>query len=143
MGSYCLGGKLLTTIDEILSVAKGLLAIRESFAKAKKERRENVAVYFEKISTCLAETAKELRKGVVPHGMCGRMSVYAEEFEETVKGLISKEKAEKFSQKLKDNYATEHAVDDIIKARERESEIDKIEEASGVFQGLADSIRAR
>ena len=133
----------MTTVDEILSVAKALFSIKESFAKAKKERREDLAVYFEKISTCLAETAKELRKGVVPHGMCGRMKGYAEQFEDTVKGLIDRNKAQEFSKKLLDNYETENALHDMCQARERESELAKIEETSGVFQALADSMRAR
>lgn len=130
-------------IDEILNAAKELWAIKGSFSKAKRERRERLAQYFEHISNCLEETAKVLRTGAVPHGKCGEMKGYAETFKETVKGIISEQKADDFAKKLWAARDIEYAVQEFSDARYKDSQLGKMEEASGLFKALANSIRAR
>jgi hypothetical protein len=130
-------------IDEILKLSKELLAFRDSFKKAKKERREELAKYFENISNCLDTVAKELRAGNIPHGKCGEMLGYSWQFEETVKGIISKAQAKDFAERLGKNYDVEKAELDLYDAQKRSAQIDKIEESSGYFRALANSTRAR
>lgn len=137
-------------IEEILKVAKELWAIKGSFSKAKRERRERLATYFEHISKCLEETAKALRAGNIPHGRCGEMLGYANTFTETVKGVISEKEARDYAQRLGAAHDIEYALmqreremmDEIADPLYRESQLGKMEEASGVFQALANSIRA-
>jgi hypothetical protein len=130
-------------IDEILNVAKELWAIKEPFGKAKEKRRAELATYFEHISKCLEEAAKVLRAGDIPHGKCGEMLGYANTFTRTIKGVISEQEAEDFAKRLGAAHGIEYAVQEIADARAKESQIGKIEEASGVFRALANSIRAR
>ena len=127
-------------IDEILNVAKGLWSIKKSLSKAKGERREKLAKYFEQISNCLEEAAKVLRTGAIPHGKCGEMRGYAEMFTKTVKGIISEQETEKFAKQLDAARDIEYAVYEMEK-RDRDSQLGKLEEASGLFQALANSIR--
>ncbi|PVX27559.1 MAG: hypothetical protein CW716_01690 [Candidatus Bathyarchaeum sp.] len=133
-------------IDEILNVAKELWSIRQTFNKAKQDKREKMATYFENISSCLEQASATLRGGEIPHGKCGQMLGYARMFPETVEGVISEEKAEEFTSKLIEAHGIEHATKigekEFADAVYSDQQIGKIEEASGQFQALADSIRA-
>ena len=140
-------------VDEIFSVAKSLLAIKNNFSKAKKERRRELANYFENISKCLEDTATELRAGNTPHGNCGKMLGYAQMFTKKVDGILDKDLAEVFSRKLVGAYKIEHALDGFegIMANNLMTEVENqqraydtlalMEQASGEFFALADFIR--
>jgi len=145
-------GRLLV-LDEILSVAQRLWVLKDNFSQANKERKKELANYFENISNCLGETAMELKAGNIPHGNCGRMLGYAKMFTKKVDGIIDPEIAGEFSRKLVGAYRIEHALDgyEDLMANSLLSEVQNpiqvynpfnlIEQASGEFMALADFIR--
>jgi len=140
-------------LDEILSVAQRLWVLRDSFGQVNKERKEELANYFENISNCLEEAARELRAGNIPRGNCGKMLGYAKMFAKKVDGIIEPEIAGEFSRKLVGAYETEHALDgyEDFMANNLLTEVQKpiqsynpfmlMEQASGDFMTLADFIR--
>ena len=140
-------------LDEILSVAQRLWVLKENFSQVDKERREELANYFEAISNCLGETATELRAGNLPHDNCGKMLEYAKTFAKKLEGIIDPEMAGEFSRKLVGAYKIEHALDgyEPLMANNLLSEIQKpiqlynpfnlMEQASGDFLVLSNFIR--
>ena len=140
-------------LDEILSVAQRLWVLKDNFSQANKEQKEELASYFENISNCLGETAKELRTGNIPHGNCGKMLEYAKMFAKKVEGIIEPEIAGEFSRKLVGASKIEHSLDgyEDVMANSLLSEVQNsvqvynpfelMEQASGDFMGLADFIR--
>jgi hypothetical protein len=145
-------GRLLV-LDEILSVAQRLWVLKDNFSQANKEQKEELASFFENISNCLGETAKELRAGNMPHDNCGKMLEYAKMFDKKVEGIIEPEIAEEFSRKLVGAPETEHSLDgyEDVMANSMLSEFQKpvqvynpfmlMEQASGDFLALSDFIR--
>jgi hypothetical protein len=148
---FCCG--ILLVLDEILSVAQRLWVLKDNFSQANKEQKEELASYFENISNCLGETAKELRAGNMPHDNCGKMLEYAKMFAKKVEGIIEPEMAEEFSKKLVGAYKIEHPLDGFedVMAKNLLNEIQNpiqsynpfelMEQASGDFMVLADFIR--
>jgi len=140
-------------LDEILSVAQRLWVLKDNFSQVNKERKEELAKYFEDISNCLAETATELRAGNLPHGNCGKMLEHAKIFAKKLEGIIEPEMAGEFSRKLVGAYGTEHALEgyEPFMANSLLNEVQKpihlynpfnlMEQASGDFLALSDFIR--
>ena len=140
-------------LDEILSVAQRLWVLKDNFGQANKERKEELANYFENISNCLGKAAMELRTGNIPHGNCGRMLGYAKMFTKKVDGIIDPEIAVEFSRKLVGAYGIEHTLDgyEDFMANSLLSEVQNpiqsynpfklMEQASGDFMTLSNFIR--
>ena len=140
-------------LDEILSVAQRLWVLKDNFSQANKEQKEELASYFENISNCLAETAKELRAGNMPHGNCGKMLEFAKMFANKVEGIIEPEIAGEFSRKLAGASKIDPSLDDYenFMANSLLNEVQKpvqvynpfklMEQASGNFLALSNFIR--
>ena len=140
-------------LDEILSVAQRLWALRDNFYQLNKDQKEELASYFQAISDCLGQTAMELRAGNMPHGNCKKMLEYAKMFAEKLEGVIETEMAGEFSRKLIGAYGVDGSLDDYkeVMAKNLLREIQKqvhqqnpfklMEQASGDFMVLADYIR--
>ena len=133
-------------IDEILNVGKELWSIRQTLSKAKREKRDRMATYFENISKCLEQASATLRSGEIPHGKCGEMLGYAENFSKTVEGVLSADQADFYTSRLIGAHDIEKATmigrQEFADARYSDQQIGKMEAAAGQFQALANSIRA-
>lgn len=129
-------------IEEILSVAKALWGYKDLFDKAKREKRDRIANYFEQISRCLAETSTMLKDNQYPHGACGEMLGYADMLPETVGGIISKEKAQDLANQLHSMHELEKLYSQLHDAPDKDEQLGRLLEASGILQALANSLRA-
>ncbi len=87
-------------IKDIVDVAKALFGVKESLAKADKQKREEMADYFHAVSICFAATFEKLSEDEVPHGRCAELSEYAESLPKAVEGFVEKSKAEELSNLL-------------------------------------------
>lgn len=140
-------------LDQILSVAQRLWILKDNFSQASIEQKEELAGYFENISKCLGQTARELRAGNMPHNNCEKMLEYAKMFAKKVEGIIEPEMAGEFSRKLVGAYEIERPLEGFedVMAKNLLVEIQNpiqtynpfelMEQASGDFMGLADFIR--
>ena len=128
----------------IIDAAKALFDFRNKIRENNKTRKENIAVYYEDIAKTLNKTAKELRAGNIPHGSCGKMKALAEQLPQTIGDYIGKEEADKLAKQLIDAHEIEWLVSDLGQGdeKERERRLGTMEEAAGLFDASASSIRA-
>ncbi len=129
-------------IKDIIDVAKALFGLRDSLAKAPKNKRDQMADYFHMVSLCLAATYEDLASNVVPKGRCAELSSYADSLPYVVEGLIEKSKAEELSYLLKKAPCLEGMWEQFNVNPEKIKELPVIAEASGIFLALSNSVRA-
>jgi len=129
-------------IDKILSVAKALFSFRGEFQKAKREKRDRIADLFEKISNCVKDVYSELKSDEVPHGKCAEMLTYANMLTDTVKDEIGEERAEELAKDLIEAHEVEVLLWQLHNVPDKDLQLSKLDEASGVFMALANIVRA-
>ena len=132
----------ITAIDTILSVAGRLFALKGALSRARRDRRDRIAEYFEQVSRCLTEVSGTLKKGEVPHGKCAEMQVYATQLADTISDQVNKDEAKRLGEQLESAHEVERLLYLLDSSPDRDSELAKLDEAAGKFQGLATSIRA-
>ena len=128
-------------IDTLLGVAKTLFGLRGELKKAKVDRRGRIATYFESISKCLADVSTSLKDGQVPHGKCAEMKTYAEALPAAISHEIGYSEARRLSEELGAAYQVEALLSELSDSNQ-ERELAKLDEAAGIFQALANTIRA-
>ena len=128
--------------DTIREVSRAFLAFRGEFRSAGREKRTEVAQFFQDISECLAEVTASLRDDEIPHGKCGEMQGFAMQLPEKVTGVIKeKSEVEHLADLLGQAYEVESLWGLFQDLPNREEELAKLDEASGKFRGLAVAIR--
>lgn len=113
-------------------------------AKERKERRENIALYYLDIAATIKEAAQTFRAGQVPHGSCGKMLGLAQMLPDVVGDFIEKSRAVELAGQLRDAHNIERLLNDLSQGdeQERERRIGLMEEAAGYFEAAAASLRA-
>jgi len=136
---------MIDLVKNILEVVKSLLGLSEKLAAAKRQRRENMAALFEKISSCLASVSSEIRMGKVPHGKCYELETYAQELPDAIRVEVGDDKATELGNTLLSAHRVERLAMEINELAEEDKEplLKDIEEASGRFQALANIVRVR
>ncbi len=129
-------------IEDIIDVAEALFGLRDSLSKAQKEKRDQMADYFQGVSVCLAATYEALTADVVPHRRCAELSLYADSLREVVKGFIEDSKAWKLSDLLGRSHLVEGLWEDFNADPVKRKELPVMAEASGIFLALSNSVRA-
>jgi hypothetical protein len=71
----------------LLNAAKTLGGLVGQLKKAKREKRERVAGYFDEIATTLHDVARRIEAGEPGHDTCVRLAVFAEQLDEVLEGL--------------------------------------------------------
>jgi hypothetical protein len=131
---------VLTLAEKILNAVKALFGLKSELAKAGLDRRERMAALFEKISTCLEETAGEIRAGRYPAGRCQQLLTYAGE----LPPLIEKELGATKAKEIGDALAEAHSVERLFADRDRpegHAELVRLEEAAGLMLATANLIQ--
>lgn len=128
----------------IIDAAKTLFDFRNKIRENDKARKEKIAVYYEDIAKTLNETARELRAGNIPHGSCGKMKALAEQLPQTIGDYIGEDEAHKLGKQLIDAHEIEWLISDLDQSddKERERRLGTMEQAAGLFEASAASIRA-
>lgn len=139
---------MLDLFKGILEVAKSLLGMSDQLKSAKHQRKADMAVLFEKISTCLLTVSSEIRLGNIPHGKCGELSTYAEALPDAIRDEVGVDKATHLGDLLHSAHNVEGMAMDIDEVADKEPYLKEpylkeVEEASGKFQALANLLRAR
>ncbi len=112
--------------------------------KERKERRENIAVYYLDIAATIQEAAQTFRAGQVPHGSCGKMLGLAQMLPEVVGDFIDKARATELADQLREAHNLERLLNDLSQGDEQERgrRIGLMEEAAGYFEAAAAALRA-
>jgi hypothetical protein len=131
-------------VSTIREVATDFWNLKEMFAKAKQEKREKIAVYFEQISECLMITAAILRENKYPYGSCAQMGIFANMLPKVIDNILNSEKTTELSDKLRSAQKLEQLFHDlsVLNASDREEQLGNLEGAAGVFLAMAKSVRA-
>jgi hypothetical protein len=133
---------MVPIIEKLLSIAKTLLGFKDELEKSRRERRDRIATYFEAISMCLSEVADKLRAGDVPHGRCAELGTYAAQLPATIGDEIGDAEAQRLAQQLDSAHEVELLLNQLGQSTDRDAQMAKLDEASGIFKALAASIRA-
>jgi hypothetical protein len=112
--------------------------------KERKERKENIALYYLNIAATIKEAAQIFRAGQVPHGSCGKMLGLAQMLPDVVGDFIEKSRAVELADQVREAHNIERLLSDLSQgdAQERERRIGLMEEAAGYFEAAAYSLRA-
>jgi len=133
---------MISIIKDIIDVAKALFGLKDSMAKADKQKRDEMADYFQAVSVCLAATYEKLSEDEVPHGRCFELGQYAQSLPKVIEGFIDKDKALELSGRLERSHAVEALWGEFKANPEQKNELPSIAEASGIFLALSNSVRA-
>ena len=129
-------------IKDLWDITQGLLGLKDSFSKAKRERKDRIAEYFLTIGNIIQEAADIFKKGDIPHGKCQQMLDHAQYFSDVVGDTIEPDKAKEFQQKLIESHEVELLASEILGQDGSEQKIAELERISGSFLGLGSAIKA-
>jgi len=125
-------------IDTILSVAKALSGFQDVLRKSDEERRNQMAEYFKTVSTCLHEIATS---ETFPAQKFAAFEFYAQQLPDTVGDEIGHEAAARLAKQLLAIAQAREAFARRDSESELKSNIAQVEEASGLLEGLANTIK--
>ena len=128
--------KTLSVVEQELEKDVG------KFAAARAERRQEIADYFDNISTCLHEVHHSLAADVIPHGRCAELEGYADVLPQVVGDYVGAERAEELSGLLAGAYRVEGLWYEFKESPEKKQQLPLIEKVAGKFTALANSVRA-
>ncbi len=133
---------MIDLFKDILEVAKRLLGLSDALRTAERQRRQDMADLFEKVSVCLSTVSSEIRMGGVPHGRCGELEMYAQELPTVIRKEVGDLRATELGKMLRSAHRVEDMAVRLSGAANKEPFLQEIEEASGKFQALANIVRS-
>jgi hypothetical protein len=131
---------ILSIGGTILGVIKDLFGFKESLAKAKVERRARIADLLIAVGDCLEHAAADIRRGNYPSGRCYEIEQYAKDLPAKVDVEIGWDKAYDLGKALEEAHEVEQLFNERTKP-EGERDLQKIEEAAGLFHALGNIVR--
>ncbi len=129
-------------IKDLWDITQGLLGLKDSFANAKRERKDRIAEYFLIIGNIIQEAADIFKIGDIPHGKCQQMLDHAVYFDDVVGDTIEPDKAQEFQNKLIASHEVEMLASEILGQDGSEKKIAELEKISGSFLSLSSAIKA-
>ncbi|MCD6596569.1 MAG: hypothetical protein J7L04_02705 [Bacteroidales bacterium] len=133
---------MISIIKDIIDVAKALFGLKDSLAKANKQKRDEMADYFQAVSVCLKATYEKLSEDEVPHGHCAELGEYALSLPKVLDGFIEEDKALELSNRLERSHSVEGLWVEFNTNPSKKNQLQSIAEASGIFLALSNSVRA-
>ena len=124
----------------ILDVAKSLYDRRSKIKEAKRQERQDIAVYFDSVSKCLSDVHTKLKQGEYPHGSCKEMEQYAK----MLPALIRNDMIPDIDKLASDLWSSRHIEDTylILTDPDKEKLLARIDEAAGLFRSTATALRS-
>ncbi len=132
----------VSAIDVILSISKDLFDLRGKFASAKKERREAVATYLDKIATALSDSVAIIRRGEKPTALAAQLEAYVDKLPDTIGDYVDADEADAMSFRLSGSFGSGFTNLAVAPQETLLKTIESLEGAVGYFKATADSIRA-
>jgi len=138
---------MISLVKDLLDAAKILADFGTGASTFTRNRRERLAVLLEQISETLSETSAKLRKRQVPFEACARLSEYADELGDHLKGVLPEKRAAVLVAKLhSSNSIRELAaklLDSAQQHRKKAANLSGLDEAAGTFRAAAHLLRAK
>ena len=130
-------------VDTLLNVGKTLFGLRVELAKARKDRKVDVAGFIEQIATTIDATAAQLRDEIYPGGKCAELFGHSQHLEAAIGDLIGQLKARELAEQLKEVNEIERLYGELRSdtAPERQRKLTVLDEAAGQFRATAAFVR--
>ncbi|MCA0434866.1 MAG: hypothetical protein LCH46_16610 [Proteobacteria bacterium] len=80
-------------IETILSVGKQLFGLKADLARARQERKEQVADYLSAIAQTIEDASASLRQNIYPHGKCQELLLHSQHMEAAIGDLVGVKEA--------------------------------------------------
>lgn len=130
-------------IDTLLAVGKALFGLRGELAKARTERKRQVADFVEAIAKTIDDTAAELRAQQYPGGKCAELFAHAQIMEAAIGDLIGEAKAKELAAQLKEIWEIERLFGELKSdpLAEKTRKLSVLDEAAGQFRATAAFVR--
>ncbi len=126
----------------LMFLGERLLSISDTLAKSKREKRDRIADYCERIGDTLSRAFKDLDRGIVPHGLCAEMDHYMRDLRAVLADTLSANEYDDLRGALQVAYEVEHIDREFPGPQRSGSKYAELDIAAGKFRATAGKIRA-
>ena len=129
-------------LNGLVTLGDKLLSILPAFLETKRQQRDRLADYCERISKCLSRAYVDLDRGQIPHGCCSEMDHYMRDMRDVLGEILSPNEYEELHGVLSVAYEVEHLDRELQNCERPGSKYAELAIASGKFAAVANKIRA-
>ena len=129
-------------LSGLVTLGDKLLSILPAFLETKRQQRDRLADYCERISKCLSRAYVDLDRGQIPHGCCSEMDHYMRDMRDVLGEILSPNEYEELHGVLSVAYEVEHLDRELQNCERPGSKYAELAIASGKFAAVANKIRA-
>lgn len=130
-------------ITTLLDVGLKLFGLRDSLAKARQERKQQVADFLSSIAKNIEEASAALKQGIYPHGTCQILLSHSQQMVPAIGDLVGVPQATGLGNQLREVWEIErlHAELGSKPPKERERSLHVLDQTAGLFKATADFVR--
>ena len=122
-------------IDKLLS----RLGVLE---KTKRDQRDRLSEYCDKIADTLSSAYQSLESGSMPHGLCSQMDHYMHDLRDVLEASLPRNEFEELRGVLAVAYQVEHIDKELPPMLKKGSKFAELDIAAGKFRAIAQKLKA-
>lgn len=133
----------LSIIETILDLGKKMVTLKFELAKARQDRKHEVASFLAAIAQTIEETSALLHQDIYPQGKCQELYAHSQHMEAAIGDLVGQQIAQGLGAQLAVIYEIErlHAELGSMTDAERERNLGELDQAAGQFRATAAFVR--
>ena len=133
----------MTIVETLFDVGQKLFGLKIELAKARQNRKQQVAEFLAAIAQTIEDANAELRQGNYPHGKCQELFVHSQHMEAAIGDLVGQALAQALGAQLAEVYEIErlHAELGADTEVERQRKLSVLDQAAGQFRATAAFVR--
>ena len=129
-------------IKGLIFLGDKLLSLSDTIRKSRRDQKDRVAEYCERVADTLSQAFKELERGVIPHGLCAQMDNYMRDLRIVLEYTLTDDEYNDLRDALQVAYQVEHIDRELPDPPRQGSKYAELDIAAGKFRAVADKIRA-
>ena len=133
----------MTIVETLFDVGQKIFGLKIELAKARQNRKQQVAEFLAAIAQTIEEANAELRQGNYPHGKCQELFVHSQHMAAAIGDLVGAQLAQELGTQLAEVYEIErlHAELAADSDAERQRKLSVLDQAAGQFRATAAFVR--
>ena len=133
----------MTIVETLFDVGQKIFGLKIELAKARQNRKQQVAEFLAAIAQTIEEANAELRQGNYPHGKCQELFVHSQHMAGAIGDLVGEPLAQALGAQLAEVYEIErlHAELGADTDAERQRKLSVLDQAAGQFRATAAFVR--
>ena len=133
----------MTIVETLFDVGQKIFGLKIELAKARQNRKQQVAEFLAAIAQTIEEANAELRQGNYPHGKCQELFVHSQHMAAAIGDLVGAQLAQELGAQLAEVYEIErlHAELGADTDAERQRKLSVLDQAAGQFRATAAFVR--